>query len=100
MSDPHHHSRRNICKGHEHMKKTANGTCSNARERRLDIEAMAVPIKNAINKLGQAERDGAYGGIKEMSELEPHPAHVGLMSVISIRVQFSPLTLQTSPKSE
>ena len=36
----------------------------------------------------------AHGGMRLMSVLEPQPAHVGLVKVISTKVQFSPLKLQ------
>ena len=43
--------------------------------------------------------DKPYGGIREISVLDPPPGTVGLTNVVSIKVQFSPLNPQIPYKT-
>ena len=52
---------------------------------------MAVGMTDALNQIdGEVVWDGAHGCIKDKSVVEPHPSHVGLLSVVSKSVQSSP----------
>lgn len=58
---------------------------------------MSIPVSQVrvCQPLNHAKQDmNAYGGIREMSELDPLPGVVGFCSVVSTSVQPSPLNPQ------
>lgn len=57
-------------------------------------ERMAFRTVSCQDKYADALETNTYGGMREISVLEPLPGDVGLTKVVSMRVQPSPLKPQ------
>lgn len=55
MSGPFHHTRRNICQGHEHLRNMKTDRVD-VRKRGFDAECMAIPITKAGQYLSRTNR--------------------------------------------